>query len=108
VPVEYRDVFVACHLRVLYINRSPSQDAGRNKRSVLRNFISNTLAEVTVEPAGFRAGLAQCAEFIIGPAHRVRPLAGPMAGSGRTRWLIAPYGPSAQARLTEGAGDMSG
>ena len=27
------------------------------------------------------------AEFIIGPAHRVRPLAGPMAGSGRTRWL---------------------
>jgi hypothetical protein len=26
------------------------------------------------------------AEFIIGPAHRVRPLAGPMAGSGRTRW----------------------
>jgi len=37
---------------------------------------------------------AQCAEFIIGPAHRVRPLAGPMAGSGRTRWLIAPYGPT--------------
>jgi len=27
------------------------------------------------------------AEFIIGPAHRVRPLAGPMAGSGRTRVL---------------------
>ena len=26
------------------------------------------------------------AEFTIGPAHRVRPLAGPMAGSGRTRW----------------------
>ena len=23
----------------------------------------------------------------MGPAHRVRPLAGPMAGSGRTRWL---------------------
>src|SRR5712692_5873437 len=30
---------------------------------------------------GFRAGAAQCAEFIIGPA------------KGRTRWLIAPYGP---------------
>src|SRR6266446_20694 len=27
------------------------------------------------------------AEFIIGPAHRVRPRAGPMASSGRTRWL---------------------
>jgi branched-chain amino acid transport system substrate-binding protein len=32
------------------------------------------------------------AEFIIGPAHRVRPLAGPMAGSGRTRWLIRATG----------------
>src|SRR5258707_8707969 len=32
------------------------------------------------------------AEFIIGPAHRVRPLAGPMAGSGRTRWLHPGYG----------------
>src|SRR6266481_1731424 len=39
------------------------------------------------------------AEFIIGPAHRVRPepaigrtrWAGPMAGSGRTRWLHAGY-----------------
>src|SRR5260370_35632859 len=31
------------------------------------------------------------AEFIIGPAHRVRPLAGPMAGSGRTRWLHPGY-----------------
>src|SRR5258708_7468772 len=31
------------------------------------------------------------AEFIIGPAHRVRPLAGPMAGSGRTRWLNLSY-----------------
>jgi hypothetical protein len=29
--------------------------------------------------------LPDFAEFIIGPAHRVRPLAGPMAGSGRTR-----------------------
>jgi hypothetical protein len=28
---------------------------------------------------------------IIGPAHRVRPLAGPMAGSGGTRWLCPPY-----------------
>jgi len=27
----------------------------------LRRFISNTLAEVTVEAVGFRAGLAQCA-----------------------------------------------
>src|SRR3984893_6404802 len=27
------------------------------------------------------------AEFIIGPAQRVRPSAGPMTGSGRTRWL---------------------
>jgi len=25
-------------------------------------------------------------EPVIGPAHRVRPLAGPMASSGRTRW----------------------
>ncbi len=31
------------------------------------------------------------AEFIIGPAHRVRPPAGPMAGSGRTRWLHPGY-----------------
>ncbi len=31
------------------------------------------------------------AEFTIGPAHRVRPLAGPMAGSGRTRWPNPPY-----------------
>jgi hypothetical protein len=31
------------------------------------------------------------AEFIIGPAHRVRPLAGPMASSGRTRWLHPGY-----------------
>ena len=31
------------------------------------------------------------AEFVIGPAHRVPPLAGPMAGSGRTRWLNPPY-----------------
>jgi hypothetical protein len=30
----------------------------------------------------FRAGAAQCVEFIIGPA------------KGRTRWLIAPYGPA--------------
>src|SRR5258708_27659583 len=30
---------------------------------------------------GFRTGMAQCAEFIIGPA------------KGRTRWLIAPYSP---------------
>ena len=35
------------------------------------------------------------AEFIIGPAHRVRPLAGPMAGSGRTRWLHPGYDSSA-------------
>ncbi len=34
------------------------------------------------------------AEFIIGPAQRVRPLAGPMAGSGRTRWLHPGYRPS--------------
>jgi hypothetical protein len=31
------------------------------------------------------------AEFIIGPAHRVRPLAGPMAGSDRTHWLNPGY-----------------
>jgi hypothetical protein len=31
------------------------------------------------------------AEFIIGPAQRVRPLAGPMTGSGRTRWLNPSY-----------------
>jgi len=37
------------------------------------------------------------AEFIIGPAHRVRPLAGPMAGSDRTRWLHAGYGRSSLA-----------
>jgi len=30
-------------------------------------------------------------KFIIGPAHRVRPLAGPMAGSARTRWLNPGY-----------------
>jgi hypothetical protein len=30
----------------------------------------------------------------IGPAQRVRPLAGPMAGSGGTRWLCPPYGAS--------------
>jgi hypothetical protein len=30
------------------------------------------------------------AEPVIGPAHRVRPLAGPMAGSGRTRWRCPP------------------
>jgi len=34
------------------------------------------------------------AEFIIGLAHRVRPLAGPMAGSGRTRWLHPGYTPA--------------
>src|SRR5258708_34960872 len=31
------------------------------------------------------------AEVFIGPAQRVRPLAGPMAGSGRTRWLHTGY-----------------
>jgi hypothetical protein len=31
------------------------------------------------------------AEFIIGPTHRVPPLAGPMTGSGRTRCLNPPY-----------------
>jgi hypothetical protein len=31
------------------------------------------------------------AEFIIGPAQRVRPLAGPMTGSGRIRWLKPSY-----------------
>src|SRR6202030_4669448 len=30
------------------------------------------------------------AELVIGPAHRVRPLAGPLAGSGRTRCLCPP------------------
>jgi hypothetical protein len=31
------------------------------------------------------------AEFTIGPAQRVQPLAGPMASSGRTRWLYLSY-----------------
>jgi hypothetical protein len=55
---------------------------GRNKRSALRRFISNALADVTVETsAAFCTGMAQWAEFIIGPA------------KGRTRWLIAPFDP---------------
>src|SRR5260370_28653811 len=44
------------------------------------------------------------AEFIIGPAHRVRPLAGPMASSGRTRWLNPSYTATLQ-QLIEGAFD---
>src|SRR5258707_15736880 len=36
----------------------------------------------------FRAGAAQCTEFIIGPA------------KGRTRWLIAPYGLRAKLPTT--------
>src|SRR5260370_18670414 len=32
------------------------------------------------------------AEFIIGPPHRVRPPAAPMACPGRTRWLPPGYG----------------
>src|SRR5882672_12045880 len=39
------------------------------------------------------------AEPVIGPAQRVRPLAGPMAGSGRTRWLCPPYGASIRPKL---------
>jgi hypothetical protein len=35
--------------------------------------------------------LPHYAEFIIGPAHPVRPLAGPMASSGLTRWLHTAY-----------------
>src|SRR5712671_4461578 len=31
-------------------------------------------------------------EPVVGPAHRVRPLAGPMAGSGRTRWRATTHG----------------
>jgi hypothetical protein len=31
------------------------------------------------------------AEPVIGPAHRVRPLAGPMAGSSGTWWLCPLY-----------------
>ena len=38
-----------------------------------------------------RRGLGGHAKPVIGPAHRVRPLAGPMASSGRTRWLCLPY-----------------
>src|SRR5260370_1584005 len=35
---------------------------------------------------GLGPSFETAAEPVIGPAHRVRPLAGPMAGSGRTRW----------------------
>jgi len=42
-------------------------------------------------PCPPRHGLDGHAEPVIGPAQRVRPLAGPMAGSGRTRWLCPPY-----------------
>src|SRR5258707_4992349 len=39
------------------------------------------------------------AEPVIGPAYRGRPLAGSMAGSGRTRWLCPPlYGAFCQER----------
>src|SRR6266436_6034780 len=38
-------------------------------------------------------------EFIIGPAHRVRPLAGPMASSGRARWLNASYRSAARSAI---------
>src|SRR6266853_4820156 len=59
----------------------------RNKRSTLRRFISKhgrRGRRIEMSP-GFRTGTAQCAEFIIGPAE------------GRTRWLIAPYGPPGSA-----------
>ena len=42
-------------------------------------------------------------EPVIGPAHRVRPLAGPMASSGGTRWLNAGYG--ATPTFSDVAGD---
>src|SRR6266446_4699594 len=38
-------------------------------------------------------------EFIIGPAHRVRTLAGPMASSGRARWLNASYRSAARSAI---------
>jgi len=37
-------------------------------------------------------------EFIIGRAHRVRPLAGPMASSGRTLWLVPGYWPRVEVK----------
>jgi len=46
-------------------------------------------ARLRAVPTGL--GRGGHAEPVIGPAHRVRPLAGPMAGSGRTRWLYPPY-----------------
>jgi len=40
-------------------------------------------------------------KFTVGSAHRVRPSAGPMAGSGRTWWLNPSYaGSSAKRALT--------
>ena len=47
------------------------------------------------------------AEFIIGPAHRVRPLAGPMAGSARTQWLHPGYGDSGLMESTNQAAGHS-
>jgi len=45
-------------------------------------------------------------KFTIGPAHRVRPLVGPMAGSGRTRWLNrATLAANSQSRL-KGVSDI--
>src|SRR5437899_134376 len=41
-------------------------------------------------PCPPRLGNGGHAEPVIGPAQRVRPPGGPMAGSGRTRWLCPP------------------
>src|SRR5258708_38475147 len=64
---------------------------------------------ITRNPSGPSGGepTVDFAEFTIGPAHRVRPLAGPMASSGRTRWLIHPTPPALAGRVVRGRNDMS-
>ena len=59
-------------------------------------FCKQPVAGWTTAKSGVRPS-PDGAEFIIGPAHRVRPLAGPMAGSGRTQWLHPGYGPGTAA-----------
>ena len=45
-------------------------------------------------------------ELIIGPADRIRPLAGPIAGSGRTRWLNLSYTPTPRHAPSKVAGSQ--
>src|ERR1700720_4591183 len=67
-----------------------AQQRGGNERRRKTHAVS--LARRVGKAKRAHKGQRGHAEPVIGPAHRVRPLAGPMASSDRTRWLCPPYG----------------